>query len=179
MVIGVNLINLEAKRTVEIIRLRRRVKNLSLLFLLFFIFLSLVTFGGLIFVNSLSKKNQNKITLLKEQIRSMEKMESYLVIISDRTKNINTFLKNKHSYSQLLEDLRTLLVPGFKLEDLQIGSQGKLTMTGRCQDLASITALNEQVDKINQKKIYAQIAYPSLSKSPKGDWEVSLELNEK
>lgn len=176
---GINLIKLEAKKTVQLMRLRRRVKKLTLFFFFFFVLLSLLTFGALFLISNFSQKNQSKIAQLKGQIRSMEKTESYLVIIADRVKGVNLFLKNRHSYSRLLEDLQSLLVPGFSVKEMQIDNRGKLMISGYCRDLSSATALNEQIDKINQKKVYSKINYPSLARLSSGGWEVSLELEEK
>ncbi len=175
---GVNLINLEARKNLQLAKLKAQIKQAVLAIVGIFIVLSFLFFLAFLTVQATFKNNERKINILKEQIKVLEKNESYTVTIADRVKGVNTILKERKSYLGLLTDLEKLLVPGFQLQNLQFASTGELKISGQCLDTASLTDFNDQVEAIRQKSRYKRIVFPAVTRSLTGDYLISLELKQ-
>ncbi len=173
---GLNLINKEAQRTIGLLKLRRQAKVASMGIVGGFVVISLLVFLAFLAINGIYKNNEGKINSLKNEIKTYAKNESYLLILADRIKGINTLLEQRKFYSQAITDIESLSVPGFKLDGLNLNSKGDLKISGSCDSRESLTALNEAIEQISQGSKYSSVIYPSVALTKDSKYVITLEL---
>ena len=173
---GINLINQEAQKSLRLQKLKESLKMTALGVVGVFILVSLIIFAIFLVIKQTYRGNETKISALKQQIKVLEKNESYAVIIANRIKGIGSIFKERKSYLEIVSEIEALSVPGFALESLEINAQGGLKISGSCETRESLTAFNEQVEQINQKKKYSQIVFPAVNRLSGGGYNVSLEF---
>ncbi len=173
---GVNLISGEAQRTLHWLKVRQSLKMAIFGVVGAFVVFGLLVFLVFLFLSQMFKSNQNKAESLKESIKALEKNESYAVIIANRVKGISSLLKERPSYLDTMDEIGGLSVPGFILEDLEIDDKGGLKISGSCDSRECLAAFDESVERIREKESYKQITYPSVGRSIKAGYTISLEL---
>jgi hypothetical protein len=173
---GVNLISREAQKTLRLLKVRQSLKMAIFGVVGIFVVFALLVFLVFFFLSQTLKSNQDKISALKEGIKALEKNESYAVIIANRVKGISSLLKERKSYLETMDEIGSLSVPGFTLENLEIDDKGGLKITGNCDSREALAAFDEKVEEIRGRESYSQINYPLVGRSVKGGYNVSLEL---
>lgn len=171
---GINLISLEARKIAKEQKVKSKVKTASFSFVAFFIFVASLTIGFLLFLNQKDKSNVKKITALENQIKALEKNESYLVTIADRVKHASFVLNSRKSYSKTIEDLERIYVNELEITGLDFGASGDMKIEGRCFNLACLIELNNKIEEIKAEKEYKEILYNSVSRSSSGSYNVNL-----
>jgi len=176
MLKGLNLISLETRKTIQFIRLKKKVKTVVFLFLTLFVLVSLSVLLAFLWLNRTVKSNEEKIAALEEGIKSLERTESYAVTIADRVGGVKKILQERKDYLEVLSDLKTFSIPGFELEGLELARGANLKITGSCRDNQALASLNYEVEKLMEQKKYRNIIFPSVSLRANGRYSVSLEL---
>jgi hypothetical protein len=171
---GINLISLEATKIAREQKVKSKVKSASLFFVIFFIVLAGLAFGLLIFFNQQYKNNEKKIAGLKEQVKSLEKNESYLVTIADRVKHVKTILDSRKTYAKTIEDLEKIYVAGLEVRGLDFGARGEMKVEGMCLNIVCLTELNNKVEEIKAEKKYQEVLFESVSRSAAGSYNINL-----
>jgi hypothetical protein len=175
---GINLISREAQKTLRLLKLRKSFKTAIFGAVGLFVVFGLLVVLIFILVNQRLKSNQEQINSLKGEIKALEKNETYAVIIADRVKGINSLLKERKSYLEVMEEVASLSVPEFVLQDLDIDGRGNFKLSGICNSRESLAAFNEKVEEIESKKKYREVVYPSVARSLSGSYNVSLEFRQ-
>lgn len=173
---GINLISREAQKTLRLLKLKQSLKTAIFGIVGLFVVFALLVLLAFVLVSQIYKSNQNKIAALKDEIKALEKTESYAVVISNRVKGINSILKERKSYLEVTNEIEALSVPGFVLENLEIDNKGDFKIAGACDSRESLAAFNEQVETVEGKKKYGEMVYPAIVRSLQGYYSVSLEL---
>lgn len=173
---GINLIAQESLKRVYLAKIKKKISRISLTLVGIFVITTAITLGCFFWLNFQQKRLDTKIGSFQSQIKSVEKMESFLVTIADRIGKINSFLKTKNSYMEEVSALSLLLVPGFKLESLEIAQEKGMKISGRCESLQSLTNFNERVEEVGEKKIFSQINYSQVRRILEGKYLVELTL---
>lgn len=173
---GINLISLEARKNAQLVKVKRQIKKAVYIFLGVFILLSVMLLGVFVYFDTVQKTNKTKVASLENQIKTLDKTESYLTIIADRVKVVNQFLKDRKSYLSLMTDLQSLLVAGFSLNELDVGTNGALAIMGKCDSWKCLTNFNDKIDQINEKKKYARISYPSVDRLADGSYTIKINM---
>lgn len=175
---SINLINKEAQRALNLLNLRKKIRLVVIGGISFFALILVAVLLALLMVKGTYRRNQNKITALKEEIKTLEKTESYAVIIADRVKGINNILDQRKSYLKAIADIETLSVPDFKLEMLDITSKGDLKISGTCETRESIVDFNNRLEEISEQKRYSTVVYPLVNRTKDGRYNLILELKQ-
>jgi len=173
---GINLISQEGRERLRIAKIRLKLKKFSYFILGFFILFTVVVFGFFFLYQRELSTNERQISLLKSQIESFNKVESLLVTTTDRSEKINKILNERISYVEVLSACSSLMVPGFIPTAIEIKSAGELKISGTCEDLQSLTNLNERVEEIRLRRSYKEIVYPQVSRTAAGKYLLTLEL---
>lgn len=171
---GINLISLEATKIAREQKAKSRVKSASLGFVVVFIVLASLTIGFLVFLNQQYKTNEKKIAALREQIKALEKNESYLITITDRVKHVRTILDNRKTYAKTIEDLEKIYVEDLNISGLDFGSRGEMKVEGTCLNIACLTELNNNVEEIKAEKKYKEVLFETVSRTSSGGYNISL-----
>lgn len=171
---GINLISTEARKIAKEQKVKGKVKTASFAFVAFFIFVASLTIGFLVFLNQKYKSNDKKIIALENQIKALEKNESYLVTITDRIKHAKSVLDDRKTYSKTIEDLERIYVNELEITGLDFGAGGDMKIEGRCLNLICLTELNNKIEEIKAEKEYQEILYNTVSRSTSGSYNVNL-----
>lgn len=172
----INLINAETQKTFEFLRLKKKLGKLSVAsVVLFLVVVSLTTFF-LLATKAVIERNQSKIAILQQEIKSLDKNESYVVTIADRITQISSLLGSKRNLSDNMADLHPLMVPGFALSGFEMKSAKELLLTGFCADLQSLTNLQEKVEQLARKNLYQSIYYSQVTRLSDGHYDLILGL---
>ena len=175
MATGINLINLEHKKSIQFIQLKKKINNISFFILILFIVFLTAVLGTFFYLSRSLKNSEAKAQLLRDQIKSFEKNESYAVIVTDRIKFINSIFEKRKSYLTFLNDLETLFVPGFRVDSLDF-SATSLKLEGVCADNEVLNDLNMLVEEIKKKNEYSTISFLIINRSSDGSYNLALEL---
>ncbi len=174
----INLINKEVQKTINLLKLRKKIRVLVISLVGVFIFFSSLVLFAFLFVKQSYKGNESKIASLKSQLKSLEKNESYALVIADRLRGINVVLKQRKSFLSTVADIETLSVPGLKVEGLNLDDRGNLKITGTCENQEVLSEFNNRVEQISLAKKYSQIIYPSVNRTRSGQYYVIVELKQ-
>ncbi len=172
----INLINKEVQKSINLQKAREQVKKSVFGLLAVFIFVSLLTLSAFLFVNQSYKGNEAKIASLKNQIQSLQKNESYAVVIADRIKGVEEILEERKTYLLAIDQVEKITVPGLKIEGLDLGAKGELKVMGVCDSRNSLSQFNNQVEMVSQEKKYSKIIYPSVNRTKDGQYSFVLEM---
>jgi hypothetical protein len=173
----INLINAEVKRTYLYLKFKKKIREIFFVTSFVFALLALATIAALIFENRQIAKNRQRAELLKGQIKSLDKNESYILTILDRAGELEKILANQTDLDALLVDFQTLMVPGFVLKELKIDINNGFSLTGDCENNQALTNFNEKVHLLNQKDAYSKTIYPSVSRGAEGRYSIILEVS--
>lgn len=172
----INLITQEGKERLRLLKIRQKIKNISIIVVAGFVVVSLFVLTASILTTSQKNRNAKTYSLLSAQITGQEKIESYALITANRIKIINDLFKDRKSYHQTLAVVEELLVPGFYLQDVDLTSQGLIKITGGCLDVQSLTNFNQKIEEIKARKEFAEVIIPSIGRGSNGQYTVALEL---
>lgn len=171
-----NLINKEAKQTLDFLKLKKKIKFLAFGLVGVFIIALILVMGILLLTKSSIQANQRKKASIENEIKSLEKIEILAAITSKRIKMIDTILQERKSYSPLITDIESISVSGFNIEGLSIETDGTIKISGICDGLESLTNFNNRIEELGMLKKYSQIVYPSVGRNKDGKYNLSLEL---
>lgn len=173
---GINLITQTGRERASFLKIKLKVKKYLVFLGIIFLILVGTTAGIYIYVSGIVKSNNAQIESLKKEIVTFSKNESYLITIANRIKGLDLVFKNRKNYAEVLTDISSLFVPGFKLSNLEISSQGTIKLDGNCEDISSITNFNERVEETKNKKFFKEIVYNSVSRIISGKYGISMEF---
>lgn len=174
----INLITQEGKERLRLLKIRQKIKKLSIAFVACFVVVTIFALVISVLVANQKNKNVKTISLLSAQIAGQEKLESYALITADRIKIIGELFKVRTSYREKLAIIDELLVPGFFLQDVDFTSQQGLKITGGCADVQSLTNFNQKVEEIRARKEFSEILVSSASRKSDGQYSIVLEVKE-
>lgn len=172
----INLISSITKKSVVILRLKKKFIQLATLILGLFVLVCAFALATFLFFSIQLSNNEKKMASLKQEINKAQKIESYLVTITSRIDAITTLLKNRQSYLKAISDLKLVLVPGFTPQSLEVSRNGGLKLSGDCADSQLLTKFNDAVEQISQNGKYLKVNYPSVNRSENGRFNITLEL---
>ncbi len=113
---------------------------------------------------------------MKTEIQKSEKIESYLVTITNRVDLIEKLLISRKSYIKSISDLKAILIPEFSPLSLKIGSDGGLSVSGDCIGEGSLAKFNETARKVFVEGKYTTVIYPSISRTGDKKYTITLEV---
>jgi len=171
-----NLIDKEAKQALIFLELKKKIKFLAFGLVGVFIVALILVMGILLLTKNSIQANQRKKISIENEIKSLEKIETLAIITAGRIKMIDTILQERKTYSPLITDIESITVTGFKIEGLDISSDGTIKISGICDGQESLTNFNNQVEELGKQKKYSQIVYPSVGRNKDGKYNLSLEL---
>ena len=174
--LNINLIARAAQDRIWLLKIKKILWRAAIACVGIFISLLLLIILALFLFDRQIKLKQEKISLLKKQINSFEKVESLLATVVAKVKGAEVVLHGRHGYSENVSNLASLLVPGFNLGELEVGVEGKIKMSGNCNDVQSLTNFNARLEEIKSKKLYSKVFYPSVNRAPSGKYSIELNL---
>lgn len=173
----INLINEQIGRKFSLLRYRKKINFLTLIFIILFIILSSGTMVTIYLLNRNLNQSMKKITLLEGQIKNLEKNESYATVVANRISVINSLLKSRKSFAEAISNLKFLLVPNFQLSALEITPTGGWRLSGFCTDLQTLSKIYEIAEQLKLNPKYAGLSYPKVDKDiGEGGYNLTMEL---
>jgi len=172
----INLASGAAQQEIALQRTKRQVKKLAILILFGFVLIALVVLVGFLWFDHQLKANEAKISLLKNEINKYSKIESYLTVISSRTEQVSSLLVKRASYSQAINNVKLILIPGFAPERLEIAPEGGLKVGGSCRDNQTLNLFYANVKTLADEGNYKTVSYTDVSRDSKGGYRLNLEL---
>lgn len=170
----INLIAQEERKFIQLTRLSIKVRNIAILFCLFFILITLVVFTLFFSTNNQYKKNEERISSLKETIRGFDKIESYLTTVSERIKNIENVRKNI-KIGQILNDFSSLIVPGYSFNSLEV-KESSLKAVGSCDNIQSLSNIYEKYEAMKKSKKFTTVKVDGITRSDNGSYSLNFGL---
>ena len=128
------------------------------------------------FTSAKFKSNTTKISLLKSEITKFAENETILSTIVNRAKAAEEILKPLVFKENLLEEVKTLFVPGFTLFSFEVGSENKIVFNGNCGDIQCLEVINEMAENLKQKKYFSDISIEDITKTKSGTYELKATL---
>lgn len=175
---SINLIVQEGAEGTLLLRIKSQINRAVVILTVIFLIVSIVIFSAFFYFSKQEKNNAAKISSFKAEINRLNKIESFMVSIKDRTKNISLILKERKKYSQIFAMLSELNVPGFWLTDLGIDSSGDIKMEGKCDDIQALTNFNQRLEEIKLKKMFTSIIYPQVLRQKDGRYNLGLSFKQ-
>ncbi len=172
---GINLINLEVRKSIQFTALKKKVNQVVFSILVLFIIFSIAILGMFFYLSGELKKNEAQAKLLRNQIKALEQQESYATVVADRVKLIKAVTEKRQTYLAFLNDLETLLVPGLKVESLDLSAQA-IKLAGNCASNQVLTDLNSKMEILKKDDKYSSISFQEASRLQGGSYEIVLEL---
>lgn len=173
---GINLITQTGRERASFLKIKLKVKKYLVFLGIIFLLSGGATAGVYFYASGIVKSNKAQIESLKKEILTFSKNESYLITIANRIKGLDLVFKSRKNYAEILTNVSSLYVPGFKLSNLEISSAGAIKLDGTCDDISSVINFNERVEEVKDKKIFKEIVYNSVSRSLKGAYGISMEF---
>ncbi|RJR25453.1 hypothetical protein C4578_01460 [Candidatus Microgenomates bacterium] len=173
---GINLISLEARKIAKEQKVKGKVKSASFVFVGVFIVMACLVIGFVIILNQKFKNNGKKITALENQIKALEKNESYLVTIADRVRHVNSILESRKAYANSMQDLEKIYVEDLNITGLDFGAKGDMKIEGRCAGVACLTELNNKVEEIKAENKYKEIVFETVNRTVDGRYFINLDF---
>ena len=174
----INLITQEGRERLRLLRIRQKIKNLSIVFVACFVVVTIFALTTSVLVASQKNKNTKTISLLSAQIAGQEKLESFALVSADRIKAIGELFKKRTLYREKLAVIDEFMVPGFFLRDVDFTSPKSLKITGGCADVQSLTNFNQKVEEIRARREFSEILISSAGRSSDGQYSIVLEVKE-
>lgn len=171
----INLIAGEEKKFVELNHWGKRLGKAAVFTLLVFILVSTVVLSFLFFFDRKFKDNEKNIQGLKNAIRSFDKIESYLIVVSDRIAGIGKIKKASVSNASLVSDLSSLFIPGFIFKTIGFGA-GSIKITSTCDNNQSLSNFYEKTEALKKNKKFSDVLISSVSRGENGQYDISFEL---
>jgi len=172
----INLTGAVVKEDLLFLQLKKRAQQFAMVVLGLFALTSLAVLVAFFVFNRELNASENKISLLKSEIKKYEKKESSVVIIANRIDAISSLLKTRTSYTKAISDLKLILTPSFTPQALEIGRDGSLKISGECPDSQALATFDKTVEQLAQDGKYSKVVYPSVGRSESGKYSIFLEL---
>lgn len=171
----INLIAGEEKKFVELNVWGKRLGKAAVITLLVFILISAAVLSFLFFFDRKFKDNEKNIQGLKNAIRSFDKIESYLMVVSDRIAGIEKIKKASISNASLVNDFSSLFIPGFIFKTISFGA-GSIKIASSCDNNQSLSNFYEKLETLKKSKKFSDVMISSVSRGENGQYDISFEL---
>lgn len=172
---GISLIVAEKSRSKAAGKFKKKLNLIAALIAMVFI---VVTGLTIIVFTSYSKElqaNEIKTQEIKKQIKEMEKFEIYVATIVSRLEGIEKVNKIRFLPSKLMADISILFSDGFEVQNLDL-SANKVVLSGVCNDIVSITRLNESTENLKAEKKFPYYSFYNITRNESGEYNLSLTL---
>jgi len=175
----INLITEQIRKGFSLLKYKKKINLLTGIVAFFFIIACTGTLIAIFLLNQSWKQTKQKISLVEGQIKSLEKDESYAVVVANRVAAINSILKSRQSFAETVSSIKLLFVPNFQLSSLEVAANAGWRIIGSCSDLQSLNKFYEIVEQLRLNPKFAKMSYPSVSKDiENGIYHLTLELRE-
>lgn len=173
----INLIAGEEKKFIELNLWGKRFGKMVTMTALVFILVSAAVMLFLFFFDRKFKENEKRVLGLKNTIRGFDKIESFLMVVSDRIVGVEKVKKASISNTSLINDFSSLFVPGFFLKSIEF-DKGSVKFTSFCDNSQSLSNFYEKLESLKNNKKFSKVMISNVLRQEDGQYNISFELTQ-
>lgn len=147
----------------------------SLVLLIFYLFVSLAVFSFWLYFGQESQRVNREMTLKKEEIASLKKIESLQILLKQRLSSLKAISEEtSFDYKGLLVYLAQLSSAEVVFKNVAVSQKGEIVLSGEAVNGRVLADFLDQISGEKGRDLFARVILSSISRQKGGNYSFDL-----